>query len=106
MKRPGRYPDEVRERAVRMVFSQEAEYDSQWAAICSISEKLGMTAETVRRWVRQAETDEGRREGLSTDERERLKALERENRELRRANEILKSAAAFFGAELDRQPRR
>lgn len=70
MKGPGRYPDEVRERAVRMVFSQEAEYDSQWAAICSISEKLGMTAET----------DEGRREGLSTDEGQRLKVLERENR--------------------------
>jgi len=88
-----------------MVLSREAEYDSQWAAICSISEKLGMTSETLRRWVRQAETDEGRRAGLTTDECEQLKALERENRELRRANEILKSAAAFFGAELDRQPR-
>jgi len=105
MGRPSRYPPEVRERAVRMVFSREAEYDSQWAAICSISEKLGMTSETLRRWVRQAETDEGRRAGLTTDEREQLKALERENRELRRANEILKSAAAFFGAELNRQPR-
>lgn len=105
MGRPSRYPPEVRERAVRMVLSREAEYDSQWAAICSISEKLGMTSETLRRWVRQAETDEGRRAGLTTDEREQLKALERENRELRRANEILKSAAAFFGAELDRQPR-
>ncbi len=101
MKRPGRYPDEVRERAVRMVFSQQAEYDSPRAAICSISEKLGMTTETVRRWVRQAETDEGRRAGLSTDDRERLKALERGNRELRRANKILKSAAASFGTELD-----
>jgi transposase len=89
-----------------MVFSQEAEHDSQWAAICSISAKLGMTSETLRRWVRQDEIDEGRRAGLSTDERERLNELERENRELRRANEILKSAAAFFGAELDRQPRR
>ena len=89
-----------------MVFSQEAEHDSQWAAICSISAKLGMTSETLRRWVRQAEIDEGRRAGLSTDEREQLNELERENRELRRANEILKSAAAFFGAELDRQPRR
>jgi len=103
---PNRYPPEVRERAVRMVFSQEAEHDSQWSAICSISAKLGMTSETLRRWVRQAEIDEGRRGGLSTDERERLTDLERENRELRRANEILKSAAAFFGAELDRQPRR
>jgi transposase len=89
-----------------MVFSQEAEHASQWAAICSISAKLGMTSETLRRWVRQAEIDEGRRVGLSTDERERLNELERENRELRRANEILKSAAAFFGAELDRQPNR
>jgi transposase len=89
-----------------MVFSQEAEHDSQWAAICSISAKLGMTSETLRRWVRQAEVDEGRRAGLSTDERERLNEVERENLELRRANEILKSAAAFFGAELDRQPRR
>ena len=103
---PNGYPSEVRERAVRMGFSQEAEHDSQWAAICSISAKLGMTSETLRRWVRQAEIDEGRRSGLSTDERERLTDLERENRELRRANEILKSAAAFFGAELDRQPRR
>jgi len=89
-----------------MVFSQEAEHASQWAAICSISAKLGMTSETLRRWVRQAEVDEGLRAGLSSDERERLNELERENRELRRANEILKSAAAFFGAELDRQPRR
>ncbi len=88
-----------------MVFSQEAEHESQWAAICSISTKLGMTSETLRRWVRQAEIDQGRRAGLSTDERERLNELERENRELRRANEILKSAAAFFGAELARQPR-
>ena len=106
MPRPSRYPPEVRERAVRMVFSQEEEHESQWAAICSISTKLGMTSETLRRWVRQAEIDQGRRAGLSTDERERLNELERENRELRRANEILKSAAAFFGAELDRQPRR
>jgi transposase len=89
-----------------MVFSQEAEHASQWAAICSISAKLGMTSETLRCWVRQAEVDEGLRAGLSSDERERLNELERENRELRRANEILKSAAAFFGAELDRQPRR
>ena len=105
MGRPSRYPPEVRERAVRMVFNQEAEHESQWAAICSISDKLGMTSETLRRWVRQVETDEGRRAGLTTDERERLNELERENRELRRANEILKSAAAFFGAELDRRQR-
>jgi|SRR5438876_5714729 len=101
-----RYPQEVRERATRMVFEHQGEYTSQWAAICSISAKFGMTNETLRRWVRAAETDEGIRPGLTTEERERLKALERENRELRRANEILKSASAFFAAELDRQPTR
>jgi transposase len=97
-----RYPQEVRERATRMVFEHQAEHHSQWAAICSIAAKFGMTPETLRRWVRRAETDEGLRPGLTTDERERLKAVERENRELRRANEILKSASAFFAAELDR----
>ena len=101
-----RYPQEVRERAVRMVFEHTKEYSSQWAAIGSISGKLGMTPETLRRWVRQAERDEGLRPGLTTDERLRMKELERENRELRRANEILKSAAAFFGAELDRHAKR
>jgi transposase len=98
-----RYPVEVRERAVRMVFDHEGEYDSQWAAISSIASKLGMTAETLRKWVRRAEIDGGRRPGLTTDERVRMKELEKENRELRRANEILKAAAAFFGAELDRR---
>jgi transposase len=106
MDRQTRYPKEVRERAVRLVFEHEREYNSQWAAICSISSKLGMTAETLRKWVRRAETDEGRRGGLTTTERERMKQLERENRELRRTNEILKAAAAFFGAELDRRPQR
>jgi transposase len=85
-----------------MVFEHQGEHHSQWSAICSIATKFGMTPETLRRWVRTAETDEGIRPGLTTDERERLKALERENRELRRANEILKSASAFFAAELDR----
>ena len=89
-----------------MVFDHEDEYDSQWAAISSIAGKLGMTPETLRKWVRRAETDEGRRPGLTTSERERVKELEKENRELRRANEILKAAAAFFGAELDRKQRR
>jgi len=101
-----RYPVEVRERAVRMVLEHEEEYDSQWAAISSIAGKLGMTPETLRKWVRRAETDEGRRPGLTTSERERVKELEKENRELRRANEILKAAAAFFGAELDRKQKR
>lgn len=104
-RRPGRYPVEMRERAVRMVFEAERRCGSQWEAICSVAEKLGPTAETVRKWVRRAEIDEGTRPGLSTDERERLKQLERENWELRRANEILKSASAFFAAELD-GPRR
>ncbi len=101
-----RYPPELKERAVRMVLEHSGEYPTQWAAICSVSGKLGMAAETLRTWVRQAETDAGHRPGLTTDERERLRQLERENRELRRANEILKSAAAFFGAELDRQQRK
>lgn len=89
-----------------MVFEHLCEYESEWAAIRSISSKFGMTAETLRSWVRQAERDQGRRPGLTTGEQERMKELERENRELRRANEILKSAAAFFGAELDRRQKR
>jgi transposase len=104
-RRPGKYPAELRERAVRMVFECERHANSQWDAICSVAEKLGATAETVRRWVRRAEIDEGHRPGLTTNERQRLKELERENRELRRANEILKAASAFFAAELD-GPRR
>ena len=106
MSRQGRYPQELRERAVRMVFEHQDEHPSQWAAITSIAHKFGFSAETLRKWVRTAETDEGLRPGLTSGERERLKTLERENRELRRANEILKSAAAFFGAELDRRPLR
>jgi len=89
-----------------MVFDQEGEYDSQWAAITSIAGKFGMTPETLRKWVRQAETDEGRRAGTTSEERIRVKELEREVRELRRVNEILKAAAAFFGAELDRKQKR
>ncbi len=100
-RRPGRYPVELRERAVRMVLEAERHCSSQWEAICSVAEKLGPTAETVRKWVRQAEVDSGGRPGLSSDDRERLRELERENRELRRANEILKTASAFFAAELD-----
>ena len=106
MARPGRYSPEVRERAVRMVREHEAEHGSQWSAIRSMAEKLGCTAETLRRWVRQAERDAGVRPGLTMDERVRLKELERENRELKRANEILRKASAFFAqAELDRRAR-
>ena len=106
MKTTNRYTQEVRERAVRMVQDHEREYDSQWAAIKSIAEKIGCTSETLRKWVRQAERDSGKRPGLATEERERLKALERENRELRRANEILRKASAYFAqAELDRRVR-
>jgi transposase len=104
MSRPRRYSPEVRERAVRMVFEQEHEYGSQWAAIRSIAGKMGCTTETLRKWVRQSEVDTGRRNGLTSDDRARLKELERENRELRRANEILRKASAFFAqAELDRR---
>ena len=106
MKRKGQYSPEVRERAVRMVFDHEREYSSQWSAICSISQKIGCTAETLRKWVRHAERDAGVRPGLTTDERQRLKDQEREIRELKRANEILRKASAYFAqAELDRRPR-
>lgn len=106
MGRRSRYPGEVKERAVRLVFEQQQTHESQWAAICSVASKLGCTAETLRRWVRQIERDAGERPGLTTSERERLKELERENRELKRANEILRKASAFFAqAELDRRPR-
>ncbi len=99
-----KYSPEVRDRAVRLVLEHEEEYASQWAAIGSIAEKIGCTAETLRKWVRQAERDDGRRPGLTTQERQRLKELERENRELRRANEILRKASAYFAqAELDRR---
>ena len=98
-----RYSPEVRERAVRIVLEQQTEHSSQWATIQSIASKIGCTSETLRRWVRQAERDQGIRSGMTSDDRERLKKLERENRELKRANEILRKASAFFAqAELDR----
>jgi transposase len=104
MPRPSRYSPEVRERAIRLVQEHGSEYPSQWAAIASIAEKLGCTPETLRKWVRQAERDQGQRAGLTTDERQRLKDLERENRELKRTNEILRKASAYFAqAELDRR---
>ena len=99
-----RYSREVRERAVRMVLEQQQEYSSQWATILSISAKIGCTAETLRRWIRQVERDQGIRVGMTSDDRDHLRKLERENRELKRANEILRKAAAYFAqAELDRR---
>ena len=106
MNRATRYSPEVRERAVRMVFEHQDEYPSQWKAICSIGEQLGVHHESLRVWVRRVETDAGFRPGLTTDERARLKELERENRELKRANEILKSASVFFATELDGRTRK
>jgi transposase len=98
-----RYPSEVRERAVRLVLDHQGEHSSQWEAISSIAAKFGCTAETLRRWVRQAERDTGSRPGMTTGERDRIRALEREVRELRQANEILRKASAYFAqAELDR----
>ena len=106
MGRPSKYAPEVRERAIRMVREHGVEHPSQWAAIASIASKLGCTTETLRRWVRQAERDAGQRPGVTTDERQRLKELERENHELKRANEILRKASAYFAqAELDRRPK-
>jgi transposase len=106
MGRPSKYSPELRERAVRLVVEHAHEHPSQWAAIRSVAEKLGCTVEALRRWVRQAERDQGRRPGVTTDERQRLKELEREVFELKRANEILRKASAYFAqAELDRRPK-
>jgi transposase len=98
MSKSTRYSPEVRERAVRMVFEHQSEYPSQWQAVVSIATKIGCTAETLRKWVRRAEVDSGRREGMTSDERTRIKELERE---------ILRKASAYFAqAELDRRPKR
>ena len=106
MARASRFSPEVRERAVRMVLDHAEQYESRWAAIRSVAEKIGCSAEALRSWVNQAERDQGQRPGLTSDERARLKQLERENFELRRANEILKKASAYFAqAELDRRAR-
>jgi transposase len=103
-KTSNRFSPEVRERAVRMVQEHGGDHASQWAAIGSIAAKIGCTTETLRQWVRQAERDGGQRPGPTTAERERIRALERENRELRQANEILRKASAYFAmAELDRR---
>jgi transposase len=106
MARPSRYSPEVRERAVRLLAEHANEYGSEWEAIVSIAGKIGCSAETLRKWVRQSQIDAGRRGGVTSADQARIKELERENRELRRANEILRKASAFFAqAELDRRPK-
>jgi len=106
MARPTKFAPEVRERAIRMVLEHQGDHASQWAAIESIAGKMGCSPETLRKWVRRAECDQGVRTGLTSSEREQLKSLERENRELRRANEILRKASAYFAqAALDRRPK-
>ena len=106
MNRRNSYSPEVQERAVRLFFSTLHEHTSRWAAIQSVASKIGCTPETLRRWIKQQEIDQGGRDGVTTDQAKRMKDLERENRELKRANEILKKAAAFFAqAELDRKPK-
>lgn len=101
MSRRGRYPQELRERAVRMVQEHRGEYASEWAAITSIAGKLGVGTEALRLWLRRAQVDQHHRPGVTTAEQDRIRELERENRELRRANDILKAASAFFARELD-----
>lgn len=106
MGKENRFSPEVKERAVRLVYEQQKELESQWAAIRSVASKIDCSPETLRHWIRKDEIDTGKREGLTSNERERMKQLEKENRELKKANEILRLASAFFAkAELDRQLR-
>lgn len=105
-KTTNKYSPEVRERAVRMVLDNPGQHSSRWAAVVSVSEKIGCAAQTLNEWVKKAEINSGKRAGVTTDMSERLKALERENRELKQANEILRKASAYFAqAELDRRPK-
>ena len=105
-KTTNKYSPEVRERAVRMVLDNPGQHESRWSAILSVSSKIGCAAQTLNEWVKKAEVDSGKRAGVTTEMSERLKALERENRELRQANEILRKASAYFAqAELDRRPK-
>jgi transposase len=106
MPRSSRFSPEVRARAVKMVFEHRQDYSSEWAAITSVAQKVGVTPETLRTWVRRVQVDEGLRPGLTTDERQKLKDLEKEVKELRRANEILKDASIFFATELDGRTKR
>ena len=107
MSKTSRYSPEFRERAVRMYREQRGQYPSMWAALSSVAGKVGCTAETLRKWVKQTEIDQGQHDGLSSSEREQLKELKRENRELKQANEILRKASAYFAqAELDRRPKK
>ena len=102
MARPSRYSADFRARAMRLVAEARPEHETEWAAITSVANKLGVSSETLRLWIRRAEVDEGQRPGTTSQESAELKRLRRENAELRRANEILKAASAFFAAELDR----
>ena len=107
VKKNSRYSEELKERAVRLVLDSQKDYESRWAAITSVAEKIGCTAESLRRWVKQSQIDEENEAGIRTDEKARIKELEKENRELKKANEILRLASAFFAqAELDRPHRK